>query len=71
MRVGRPVQEVFYICNTPFAFINYIPALYILEKGNKVMNKYSWLSAPCGLVFFLFCIKIWNFGIKYYRSTGS
>lgn len=61
----------FFTYVIPLAFINYIPALNILGKGNRVMDKLSWLSAPFGLLFFLFCVKIWNFGIRRYRSTGS
>ncbi|MEJ6950006.1 ABC transporter permease [Natronospora cellulosivora (SeqCode)] len=61
----------FFTYVIPLAFINYIPALNILDKGDKLMNRLSWLSAPFGLLFFLICIKIWHFGIRHYRSTGS
>ncbi|MFP4016156.1 MAG: ABC transporter permease, partial [Halanaerobiales bacterium] len=61
----------FFTYVIPLAFINYIPALNILGKGDGFLYSLSWLSAPLGLLFFLLCIKIWHFGIKHYRSTGS
>ncbi|MFP4662723.1 MAG: ABC transporter permease, partial [Halanaerobiales bacterium] len=61
----------FFTYVIPLAFINYIPALNIMGKGNGTMNILSWLSAPFGLLFFLLCIQFWHFGIRHYRSTGS
>ena len=61
----------FFTYMIPLAFINYIPALSILGKGDSFIYKLSWLSAPFGLSFFLLCIKLWGFGIIHYRSTGS
>ena len=57
----------------PLAFVNYFPALYILDKPDP-------LGAPAALRFasplvaaavLLVGRLAWGFGVRYYRSTGS
>ena len=57
----------------PFAFVNYYPAKYILEKdeGEFFGPIYAYGSILAGLVLFLIVYWIWRIGIKNYKSTGS
>ena len=57
----------------PLAFVNYFPALYILGKPDP-------LGAPAALRFLapavaavtgLVAWRVWNSGVRHYRSTGS
>lgn len=53
----------------PFGCVNYYPALYFLDKaGAKAW--YGFLPFAT-LIFLFFAFKIWNFGLKSYKSTGS
>lgn len=52
----------------PFAFINYYPILYLLDKTTRKLYAFS----PVAIVFwFLGTIFFWKIGVKNYSSTGS
>ena len=58
----------------PLACVTYFPAIAILEKKDVAMNSPLWFqcSAPMiGVIFLWISLKIWNFGVRHYRSTGS
>ena len=53
----------------PVAFMNYLPMLYLLDKGGTWVT----LLMPVGmaaLVCFL-ALRFWQYGIRHYHSTGS
>ncbi|MGO0061786.1 ABC transporter permease [Brevibacillus fluminis] len=53
----------------PVGFINYIPALYLLDKGG---SWYHLLLSPIVVIgYLLVALWFWRFGIKHYHSTGS
>ncbi|WP_047153466.1 ABC transporter permease [Aneurinibacillus tyrosinisolvens] len=56
----------------PFAFVNYLPALLLLNKNHSAYSPY-WgsLSFPVGLLFFGICYMVWMRGLNRYKSTGS
>lgn len=52
----------------PFAFASYYPTLnYLGEKNNYLM----FTSLAFTLIIWFIAVKIWNFALKKYRSTGS
>ncbi len=57
----------------PMAFINYYPALWLLDKPDPLGGS-NWLAfiAPlvCLVVFFG-GVRMWQLGVKHYASTGS
>jgi ABC-2 type transport system permease protein len=53
----------------PVAFVNYVPMLYLLDKGGPWCNLL--LSPLVAILFLLVAIRIWNLGIRHYHSTGS
>jgi ABC-2 type transport system permease protein len=62
-----------FIFVIPLAFVNYFPALYILNKPDA-------LGAPAFVRFLaplvaaavaLFAAWFWQLGVRHYRSTGS
>lgn len=63
----------FFIFVVPLASINYFPLLGILDKAEAAHypSWIGWVSPLIGIIFFLFSLKVWNFGVKHYRSTGS
>ena len=58
----------------PMAFINYYPALWLLDKPDPFGGPIALLafSAPfiCLLVFAI-GVRMWRFGVRHYTSTGS
>jgi ABC-2 type transport system permease protein len=57
----------------PLACVNYYPVIAILGR-NDVLNSpvwFRWVSPLIGVIFLLVSIRIWEFGVKHYRSTGS
>jgi ABC-2 type transport system permease protein len=57
----------------PLACVNYYPVIAILGRDD-VLNSpvwFQWVSPLVGVVFLLVCLRIWEFGVKHYRSTGS
>ena len=57
----------------PFAFINYYPCLYLLDKQAHELNIFYRYATPIiGIVLFIFAyFGVWKNGIKAYQSTGS
>ncbi len=57
----------------PLACISYYPALAILGRvdplGSSLM--FQWLSPAIGIAFLGVSLVVWQFGVRYYKSTGS
>ncbi|WP_134702008.1 ABC transporter permease [Ammoniphilus sp. YIM 78166] len=62
----------FFIFIVPFAFVNYLPALFLLEKYHPSYSTFwGTLSPFVGFLFFGGCFRIWMAGLNRYKSTGS
>lgn len=60
----------FFTFVIPFGCVNYLPLLYILDKGDG--NGLIGLLTPlAGIVFIIPCLLVWRLGVRHYRSTGS
>jgi len=56
----------------PFAFINYYPVIYILEKKNTGEYRFmSFISPVVAFIMLSVGFFVWIKGIKNYSSTGS
>ncbi|KAB2846375.1 MAG: ABC transporter permease, partial [Ignavibacterium sp.] len=57
----------------PYAFINFYPAQYFLNKNDFLMFHpvFQYLSPLVGVLLFIFAYRFWNTGINHYKSTGS
>lgn len=57
----------------PLAFVNYFPALYLLDKPNPVdvPGWVRWCSPLVAAGLCLLAWRVWQFGVRHYRSTGS
>lgn len=73
MSIFTPWLRGFFTFVIPMAFVNYYPALWLLDKPDPAGGS-AWLaflsapicSAACGL-----CIAAWWRGVRHYQSTGS
>lgn len=57
----------------PLACMNYFPSLAITghAEGATVPAWLPWASPLVGFVFLAVCLRVWEFGVRHYRSTGS
>ncbi len=72
MSIYRPWFRQFFTFVIPLACVTYFPAGVLL--GRTVGTPELWLGciAPlAGLLFLLISLRIWQFGVRHYRSTGS
>lgn len=53
----------------PVAFIAYVPALALLDKGGSW--HLLWISPLVAATFVWLSLRFWQFGIRHYHSTGS
>jgi len=66
------VVQVLVTFILPFAFVNYLPALILLNKTSQGYLPYlGFLSTLVGMVFFWLCLRFWMLGLNRYKSTGS
>lgn len=73
MNIYPDLIRNFFTYILPAIFLLYYPALYILDKPDLLgMPPFSPFLAPfVALVVFLMAIVIWNYGLRFYQSTGS
>jgi len=69
---NKAVQIVLTII-FPFAFVNFYPAQYFLEKSDFLMFSpiIQFLSPLVAIILFVGSYLFWISGIKHYNSTGS
>jgi ABC-2 type transport system permease protein len=57
----------------PLAFVNYFPALFILDKVDPLGLPYfvRFLFPLASILVMIPAVKFWNYGVKHYQSTGN
>lgn len=72
MTIYRPWFRRFFTFVVPLACMNYLPASVLLARhAAGIPPLLGWLSPAAGIAFFLVSLRIWHFGVRHYRSTGS
>lgn len=67
----RPLRLLFTFV-APFALCMHLPVSYILDKPLWGASYLASLLAPlAGAVFFGIMVRVWYWGARHYRSTGS
>ena len=63
----------FFTYAVPAIFLNYYPALYLLDKPDPFgfPTVAPFLSPLVGLLFLGASLRFWRFGIRHYQSTGT
>ncbi|MHC4779227.1 MAG: ABC transporter permease, partial [Planctomycetota bacterium] len=63
----------FFTYIIPLAAMNYFPSLAITGHADSLGTPQwvPWISPLFGFVFLLVCLRVWSFGVRHYRSTGS
>jgi len=73
MSVYQQWMRQFFTYILPMAFINYFPALYLLDKPNPfgLPSFVPFLAPLVCCAMFLLSLRLWRFGVGRYQSTGS
>ncbi|MBL6983423.1 MAG: ABC-2 family transporter protein [Anaerolineales bacterium] len=73
MHIFPTILRNFFTFIVPAIFLNYYPALYILELPDPFnMPAFAPFLAPLAGLWMLFmALVIWRFGIRHYQSTGT
>jgi viologen exporter family transport system permease protein len=63
----------FFTVVIPLACVNYFPALALMDRPDPLGTPPAvhWLSPLVGFLFLFLSLRIWRFGVRRYRSTGS
>ncbi|MHC4599237.1 MAG: ABC transporter permease [Planctomycetota bacterium] len=63
----------FFTFVIPLACMNYFPSLAITGHAGAfaVPEWVPWISPLFGFFFLVVCLRVWGFGVRHYRSTGS
>jgi len=72
--VYRPWFRKFFTFVVPLACVTYFPALAILGRDDPVVASpvwFRWAAPTIGVLFLLVTLRVWRFGVRHYRSTGS
>jgi ABC-2 type transport system permease protein len=71
--IYRPWFRRFFTFVIPLACVSYFPMLAILDRRDELGSPF-WFQAVAplfGIAFILLSLRIWQFGVRHYRSTGS
>lgn len=67
------ILQYFLIFIVPFAFVNYFPSQYFLEKKDEIISGQIliYLTPLVGILLFYMSTLFWNYSLKKYSSTGN
>ncbi len=73
LSIYRPWFRHFFTFVIPLATVSYFPALAILDKPDTLGSPlwFQYAAPVIGLVFLILCLRVWEFGVRHYLSTGS
>jgi len=73
MHIYQRWMRQFFTYIIPAIFLNYYPALYILNKPDpfNFLPIASFLAPIVGIGILILAFQFWRFGIRHYQSTGT
>ena len=73
LSIYRPWFRGIFTLVFPLGAVSYFPALAILDKPDPLGSPlwFQYTAPLIGLVFLLVCLRVWEFGVRRYLSTGS
>jgi ABC-2 type transport system permease protein len=73
MHIYQRWMRQFFTYVIPAIFLNYYPALYILDKSDPLgLPPIAYFMAPIvGIGTLILAMQFWRFGIRHYQSTGT
>ncbi|MBI3911828.1 MAG: ABC-2 family transporter protein [Armatimonadetes bacterium] len=73
LSIYRPWFRRFFTLVVPLACVSYFPAHAILGRPDPLGTPpaWHWVSPAVGVGFLAVSLRIWQVGVRHYRSTGS
>ncbi len=73
INIYRPWFRNFFTFGIPLACVSYFPALAILGIPDPLGSPiwFQYVAPLIGIAFLLISLRLWNFGVRHYLSTGS
>ena len=73
LSIYRSWLRKFFLYVIPLGAVSYYPVLAILEKADPLGSSalWQWIAPSLGAVFLLIALRLWEFGVRHYCSTGS
>ena len=73
LSIYRPWFRGIFTFVFPLGAVSYFPAIAILGKADPLGSPlwFQYAAPAIGLLFLLVCLRIWEFGVRHYMSTGS
>ena len=74
LSIYRPWFRKFFTFVVPLACVSYFPALAILGRDDPLVGSpvwFRWAAPVVGVLFLAVTLRVWTFGVRHYRSTGS
>ena len=73
LSIYRPWFRGIFTFVFPLGAVSYFPAVAILGIPDPLGSPlwFQYLAPAIGLLFLLVCLRIWEFGVRHYMSTGS
>jgi len=73
LTIYAPWFRRFFTWIVPLAAINYFPVVYALGRTDPLGTPriFQCLSPLIGILFLIMATRVWEFGVRHYRSTGS
>jgi ABC-2 type transport system permease protein len=71
--IYRPWFRSIFIFVVPLGSVCYFPAMAIMGKADPLGSSllFQWLAPLIGVAFLAVAVRIWEFGVRHYHSTGS
>lgn len=73
MHIYKQWMRTFFTYIVPAIFLNYLPALYFLDKPNPTgLPEFTqFLSPLAGFGTLFIALQFWRYGVRNYQSTGT
>lgn len=70
--IYKSILQYFIIFIVPFAFVNYFPAEFLMNKVDGLYPQFIYYLAPVvGLVLYIFAYLFWRISLRHYKSSGN
>ncbi len=73
MNIYRPWFRGLFTFVVPLACVSYFPSLAIMGVEDPLGSPvwFQYIAPAIGVGFLLVALRVWNFGVRHYMSTGS
>ncbi len=73
LSIYRSWFRKFFLFVVPLGCVTYLPVIGILHRPDPLGSPVvlQWLAPAAGVIFLLVSLRVWQFGVRHYTSTGS